>query len=84
MVDLMVGPHGRSVFTNRTALGNVDLVRSGDFGITCAGSSGSCIHLDGVDRPGGPKVAGCFCGGAGPGGFTLRRRPGRHWPLQNA
>lgn len=27
--------------------GTVDLVRSGDFGITCAGGTGSCVDLDG-------------------------------------
>lgn len=27
--------------------GSVDLVRSGDFGITCVGGSGSCVDLDG-------------------------------------
>jgi PEP-CTERM motif len=33
--------------------GTVDLVRSGEFGITCAGGSGSCIDLDGSTNAGG-------------------------------
>jgi hypothetical protein len=36
-------------FTNFTAEGQVDLIKSGDFGITC---SGSCVDLDGSPGPG--------------------------------
>ncbi|MCU0647029.1 MAG: DUF642 domain-containing protein [Gemmatimonadaceae bacterium] len=39
-------------FANWTVNGQVDLVRSGDFGITCAGGSGSCVDLDGTSGPG--------------------------------
>lgn len=33
-------------------LGPVDLVKNGDFGISCAGGNGSCVDLDG-SKPGG-------------------------------
>lgn len=34
-------------FANWNVSGTVDLIRSGDAGITCAGGSGSCVDLDG-------------------------------------
>jgi hypothetical protein len=41
-------------FTNWNVTGTgVDLVRTPDFGITCAGGSGSCVDLDGSPGPGG-------------------------------
>jgi len=36
-------------FANFSVIGNVDVVKSGDFGITC---SGSCVDLDGSSGPG--------------------------------
>lgn len=30
------------------SFGTVDLIRSGEFGVTCAGESGSCVDLDGT------------------------------------
>jgi hypothetical protein len=48
-------------FTNFTVEGQVDLVRSGDFGITC---SGSCVDLDGSSGP-GALVSGLFSHNAG-------------------
>jgi hypothetical protein len=41
-------------FTNFNVTGTgVDLVRTPDFGITCAGGSGSCVDLSGTPGPGG-------------------------------
>jgi hypothetical protein len=41
-------------FTNFTVTGTgVDLVHTPDYGITCAGGSGSCVDLDGSPGPGG-------------------------------
>lgn len=37
---------------NVTGVG-VDLVNSGDYGITCAGGAGKCVDLDGTPGPGG-------------------------------
>jgi hypothetical protein len=37
---------------NSAGAGNVDLVAAPDFGITCAGGSGSCVDLDGSPGPG--------------------------------
>ncbi len=42
---------GNANFT--VPIGTVDLVRSGEFGINCAGGSGSCIDLDGSTNAGG-------------------------------
>lgn len=39
-------------FANWTAIGQVDLVKSGDFGISCAGGVGACVDLDGTSGPG--------------------------------
>ncbi|NNM77224.1 PEPxxWA-CTERM sorting domain-containing protein [Sphingomonas sp. ID1715] len=41
-----------SGFANFNVNGQVDLVKSGDFGIVCAGGSGSCVDLDGTSGPG--------------------------------
>jgi PEP-CTERM motif len=41
-----------SGFSNFSTTGNVDLVATPDFGITCAGGSGSCVDLDGSPGPG--------------------------------
>ena len=41
-------------FTNWTVSeGSVDLVKSGDYGITCLGGSGACVDLDGTSSDGG-------------------------------
>jgi hypothetical protein len=39
-------------FSNWTVTGQVDLVATPDFGITCAGGGGSCVDLDGSSGPG--------------------------------
>ena len=39
-------------FANFTVAGKVDLVATPDYGITCAGGSGSCVDLDGTTGPG--------------------------------
>ncbi|MEO7998035.1 MAG: PEP-CTERM sorting domain-containing protein [Gemmatimonadaceae bacterium] len=41
---------GYAGFANWAVVGNVDLVKSGDFGITCP--SGACVDLDGTTGPG--------------------------------
>lgn len=41
-----------SSFANWTVNGQVDLVKSGDYGITCFGGTGSCVDLDGSSGPG--------------------------------
>jgi hypothetical protein len=50
------GPAGSSLnfnlFTNWNVTGSVDLVNSGDYGITCAGGSGKCVDMDGSPGPG--------------------------------
>lgn len=48
-------------FANFTVVGQVDLVKSGDFGITC---SGLCVDLDGTSGPGG-LLSGLFNYNAG-------------------
>lgn len=46
--------------------GTVDLVKNGDFGIACAGGSGSCVDLDGtIFNPGGRLTSGSYAFGAG-------------------
>lgn len=45
--------------------GTVDLVRSGDFGITCAGGSGSCVDLDGSTNNSGLTSSGSYAFNAG-------------------
>jgi hypothetical protein len=49
-------------FANWTNTGpkGVDLVRSGEFGITCAGGSGYCVDLDGSPGPGGIRLNNAF------------------------
>jgi len=48
-------------FANFTTIGQVDLVKSGDYNITC---SGSCVDLDGTSGPGG-LLSGVFHYNAG-------------------
>ena len=45
--------------------GTVDLVKSGDFGITCAGGSGSCVDLDGSTSDSGLTSSNSFAFNAG-------------------
>ena len=45
--------------------GTVDLVRSGDFGISCAGGTGSCVDLDGSTSNAGLTSSGSFAFNAG-------------------
>ena len=45
--------------------GTVDLVRSGDFGITCAGGAGSCVDLDGSTGDAGLTSSGSYAFNAG-------------------
>lgn len=40
--------------------GTVDLVRSGDFGITCPGGTGSCVDLDGSTNDAGVLRSGSY------------------------
>lgn len=40
-------------FGNWNVAGTVDLIRSGDFGISCFGNSGSCVDLDGSQNAAG-------------------------------
>lgn len=49
-------------FANFAATGNVDLVKSGDFGIVC---SGSCVDLDGSTGPGSIQSLASFAFNAG-------------------
>ena len=48
-----------------TGMGNVDLVRTPDFGIICAGGSGSCVDLDGTPGPGEIETLSSFSFAAG-------------------
>ncbi len=48
-----------------TGAGFVDLVATGDFGITCAGGSGSCVDLDGTPGPGEIETFSSFAFNAG-------------------
>lgn len=45
--------------------GTVDLVKSGDFGIICAGGSGSCVDLDGSTGDSGLTSSGSYAFNAG-------------------
>jgi hypothetical protein len=45
--------------------GTVDLVKSGDFGIICAGGSGSCVDLDGSTNDAGLTSSNVFAFNAG-------------------
>jgi hypothetical protein len=45
--------------------GTVDLVRSGDYGIACAGGGGSCVDLDGSTSNSGLTSSNSFAFGAG-------------------
>ena len=45
--------------------GTVDLVKSGDFGITCVGGSGSCVDLDGSTSNSGLTSSGSYAFNAG-------------------
>ncbi len=49
-------------FANFTVSGNVDVVKSGDYGITC---SGSCVDLDGSSGPGSITSLASFAFNAG-------------------
>ena len=40
-------------FANWNVSGVVDLIRSGDFGITCVAGTGSCVDIDGSQNTGG-------------------------------
>ncbi len=48
--------------------GSVDLIRSGDFFVSCAGGSGSCIDLDGSTKAGGGIATNSIFG---PGSYSL-------------
>jgi hypothetical protein len=50
--------------------GTVDLVRSGEYGITCAGGGGYCVDMDGSTRQAGDLVS-INVGPLGPGTYTL-------------
>jgi hypothetical protein len=56
-------------FSNLTVTGptnaTVDLIRQPNFGLTCAGGSGSCVDLDGSTRVGGTLDTAFFAFGAG-------------------
>ncbi|MCA0374347.1 MAG: PEP-CTERM sorting domain-containing protein [Gemmatimonadetes bacterium] len=53
-------------FPNWTVLnGTVDLIKSGDFGITCAGGTGSCVDMDGSRNASGTIGTQTFFFGAG-------------------
>ena len=52
-------------FANFTVSGGVDLVATPNFGITCAGGSGSCVDLDGTPGPGILTSASSFSFNAG-------------------
>jgi hypothetical protein len=45
--------------------GTIDLVRNGEFGITCFGNTGSCVDLDGSTRDGGGGITSSFMFNAG-------------------
>ena len=60
-----------TAFPNWTVLaGTVDLIKSGDFGITCAGGTGSCVDMDGSRSAAGTIGTQTFFFGAGET-FTL-------------
>jgi PEP-CTERM motif len=52
-------------FTNFATTGNVDLVKTPDYGITCAGGGGSCVDLDGTPGPGEIETFSSFAFNAG-------------------
>jgi PEP-CTERM motif len=52
-------------FANFATTGNVDIVRTADFGITCAGGSGSCVDLAGSPGPGEIETLSSFAFNAG-------------------
>lgn len=58
---------GYTGFTGLTVTkGTVDVVKNGDFGVTCAGGGGSCVDLDGtIFNPGGQLTSGSYAFGAG-------------------
>lgn len=64
--------------------GTVDLVRSGEYGITCASGSRYCVDMDGSTRRAGDMVS-INVGPLGPGTYTLsydlsgNQRSGSGW-----
>jgi hypothetical protein len=63
---LNIGGIGGGSLTGLTVtLGSVDLVRTPDFGITCAGGSGSCLDLDGSTLQAGEVTSGFYAFNAG-------------------
>jgi hypothetical protein len=54
-----------SGFANWNVTGQVDLVKSGDFSVTCQGGTGSCVDLDGSPGPGRITTKNFFSFGAG-------------------
>jgi hypothetical protein len=54
-----------SGFANWSVSGQVDLVKSGDFGITCQGGTGACVDLDGSAGPGRIATKNLFSFAAG-------------------
>ena len=58
---LNIGGIGGGSLTGLTVTaGSVDLVRTPDFGITCAGGSGSCLDLDGSTGQSGEITSGFY------------------------
>ena len=58
---LNIGGIGGGSLTGLTVTaGSVDLVRTPDYGITCAGGSGSCLDLDGSTNQAGEVTSGFY------------------------
>ena len=58
---LNIGGVGGGFLTGLTVTaGSVDLVRTPDYGITCAGGSGSCVDLDGSTNQAGQITSGSY------------------------
>lgn len=66
LTRLNIGGIGGGSLTGLTVnVGSVDLVHTGDYGITCAGGTGSCLDLDGSTGQAGEITSGFYNFNAG-------------------